>query len=145
MFTYCFNNKFIFISLLCILYFYDDKRCKMNFPVWDNKVLLYCIVKRLDVTTCILTHSTQTNTHTGSVNTFSANILLDDDFTAKLADCALARPGPTNRNHSVTYTDNIIGTTVYMPLEYKQYSVISTKIDSYSYGVVGSVRNLIVR
>ena len=102
-----------------------------------------CIVKRLDVTTCILTHTTQTNTHTGSVNTFSANILLDDDFTAKLADCALARPGPTN--HSMTYTTTVIGTTVYMPPEYKQYSVISTKIDSYSYGVVGSVRNLIVR
>ena len=47
MFTYCFNNEFIsifFISLLCILYFYDDERCKINFPVRDNKVLLYCIV-----------------------------------------------------------------------------------------------------
>ena len=46
MFTYCFNNDFIciFISLLCILYFYDDERRKMNFPVRDNKVLLYCIV-----------------------------------------------------------------------------------------------------
>ena len=40
-------NEFIsifFISLLCILYFYDNERCKMNFPVRDNKVLLYCIV-----------------------------------------------------------------------------------------------------
>ena len=46
MFTYYFNNEFIsiFISLLCILYFYDDERCKINFPVWDKKVLLYCIV-----------------------------------------------------------------------------------------------------
>ena len=47
MFSYCFNNEFIsifFISLLCILYFYDDERCKMNFSVRDNKVLLYCIV-----------------------------------------------------------------------------------------------------
>ena len=46
MFTYCFNNEFIsifFISLLCVLYFYDDERCKMNFPVRDNNVLLYCI------------------------------------------------------------------------------------------------------
>ena len=73
------------------------------------------------------------------MNTFSANVLLDDDFTAKLADCALARPGPTNQNHSVTYTGTIIGTTVYMPLEYKQDGTISTKIDSYSYGVVGRV------
>ena len=41
MFTYCFINEFIcnFI-LLCILYFYGDECCKINF----NKVLLYCIV-----------------------------------------------------------------------------------------------------
>ena len=33
-----------FIYLLCVLYFYDDERCKMNFLVRDNKVLLYYIV-----------------------------------------------------------------------------------------------------
>ena len=46
MFTYCFNDEFtrIFISLLRILYFYDDERCKMNFPDRDNTVLFYCIV-----------------------------------------------------------------------------------------------------
>ncbi|KAI0234114.1 Interleukin-1 receptor-associated kinase 4 [Lamellibrachia satsuma] len=66
----------------------------------------------------------------------SANVLLDKDFTAKLADCALARLGPTDRMSSVTATEVIIGTTVYMPPEYKQYGTISTKIDSYSYGVV---------
>ena len=57
MFTYCFNNEFIsifFISLLCILYFYDDERCKMNFPVRDNKVLLYCIVLYCIVLYCIV-------------------------------------------------------------------------------------------
>ena len=56
MLTYCFNNEFIciFISLLRILYFYDDERCKMNFPVWDNKVLLYCIVLYCIVLYCIV-------------------------------------------------------------------------------------------
>ena len=57
MFTYCFNNEFIsifFISLLCILYFYDDERCKINFPVRDNKVLLYCIVLYCIVLYCIV-------------------------------------------------------------------------------------------
>ena len=46
MFTYCFNNEFIFIniSLLCILYCYDDERGKINFPVRGNKVVLYCII-----------------------------------------------------------------------------------------------------
>ena len=45
---------FFFISLLCILYFYDDERCKMNFPVRDNKVLLYCIVLYCIVLYCIV-------------------------------------------------------------------------------------------
>ena len=57
MFTYCFNNEFIsifLISLLCILYFYDNERCKMNFPVRDNKVLLYCIVLYCIVLYCIV-------------------------------------------------------------------------------------------
>ena len=35
----------------CILYFYDE-RCKMNFPVRDNTVLLYCIVLYL-VKSCL--------------------------------------------------------------------------------------------
>ena len=42
------------ISLLSILYFYDDERCKMNFPVRDNKVLLYCIVLYCIVLYCIV-------------------------------------------------------------------------------------------
>ena len=46
MVTYCFNNEFICIFILlysCIFYFYDE-RCKINFAIRDNKVLLYCIV-----------------------------------------------------------------------------------------------------
>ena len=45
MFTYCFNNKCIciFISLFLYFIFYDE-RCKINFTVQDNKVLLYCNV-----------------------------------------------------------------------------------------------------
>ena len=65
MFTYCFNNEFIsifFISLLCILYFYDDERCKMNFPVRDNNVLLYCIVPRLCEVAALLSLSTPPGT-----------------------------------------------------------------------------------
>ena len=67
MFTYCFNNEFIsifFISLLCILYFYDDERCKMNFPVRDNKVLLYCIVLYCIVLYCIVSYISQYLLHT---------------------------------------------------------------------------------
>ena len=52
MYTYCFNNELIFISLLCIVYFYDDERCKINFQ--DDKVLLYCIVLYCIVLYCIV-------------------------------------------------------------------------------------------
>ena len=45
MFTYSFNNEFIFISLHCI--FYDDERCKINFLVRDNKVILYLYLEDL--------------------------------------------------------------------------------------------------
>ena len=55
MFTYCFSNKFIgiFISLLMYFIFYD-KRCKMNFPVRDNKVVLCCVVLCCVVLCCVV-------------------------------------------------------------------------------------------
>ena len=57
MFTYCFNNEFIciFISLLLYFIFYDE-RCKINFPVRDNKVLLYCIALHCIALHCIALH-----------------------------------------------------------------------------------------
>ena len=55
MFTSCFNNEFISIFILrytCI--FFYDERCKKNFPVRDNKVILYCIVLYCIVLYCIV-------------------------------------------------------------------------------------------
>ena len=37
-------NLFAFFYFTTLNFFYDDERCKINFPVRDNKVLLYCIV-----------------------------------------------------------------------------------------------------
>ena len=50
MFTYCFNNEFISIFLFLYSVFYIF----MNFPVRDNKVLLYCIVLYCIVLYCIV-------------------------------------------------------------------------------------------
>ena len=47
-------NLSVFLFLYsCILYFYDE-RCKINFPVQDNKVVLYCIVLYCIVLYCIV-------------------------------------------------------------------------------------------
>jgi len=66
----------------------------------------------------------------------SANILLSDgeEIIAKLGDYGITRQGPSNGLN--TMTENIIGTTVYMPLEYICDHQISFLIDSYSFGVV---------
>lgn len=65
----------------------------------------------------------------------SANILLDENFTAKIGDCGLVHDGPTDPQKSCTYTKGIIGTRAYMPPEYDS-GAISEKFDAYSFGVV---------
>ena len=44
----------LFLFLYSVFFFYDDERWKMNFPVQDNKVLLYCIVLYCIVLYCIV-------------------------------------------------------------------------------------------
>ena len=64
----------------------------------------------------------------------SANILLDDEFRAKLGDYGISRIGP--QSSETTETSAIIGTTVYMAPEYLMMGTVSYKIDSFSFGVV---------
>ena len=51
-------NLFVFLFLYSVFYIlYDDERCKINFPVRDNKVfciVLYCIVLYCIVLYCIV-------------------------------------------------------------------------------------------
>ena len=63
---------------------------------------------------------------------FSANILLDLAFRAKVGDFGLARAlqeDGNNRMHTV------MGTSGYIPPEYYR-GEITTKMDTYSFGVV---------
>ena len=48
-------SVFLFIYSTIKLYFFIfyDERCKMNFPVRDNKVLLYCITLRCVALRCV--------------------------------------------------------------------------------------------
>lgn len=64
----------------------------------------------------------------------ASNILLDEDFNAKLADFGLAKLGPMNGDSHVT-TD-IVGTYGYAAPEYMATGHLYVKSDVYGFGVV---------
>lgn len=65
----------------------------------------------------------------------SANVLLDGNFTARLADLGLVRKGSSSNNDTTIVTQTIKGTSVYMAPEAFRGDV-SVKIDTFSFGVV---------
>lgn len=65
----------------------------------------------------------------------SANILLDLNDEAKIGDFGLAREGP-HSDYTHMKVSRIHGTRPYLPNEFLRAKQISTKVDTYSYGVV---------
>ncbi|XP_059449583.1 cold-responsive protein kinase 1-like [Corylus avellana] len=63
----------------------------------------------------------------------TGNILLDDDFQAKIADFGLARLLPEDQSHLST---RFAGTLGYTAPEYAIHGQLSVKVDIYSFGVV---------
>ncbi|XP_020571074.1 probable serine/threonine-protein kinase PBL19 [Phalaenopsis equestris] len=64
----------------------------------------------------------------------SSNILLDEDFNAKLSDFGLARHGPLEGVCCVS--TSVVGTVGYAAPEYVQMGKLTSKSDVWSYGVV---------
>ncbi|XP_076929660.1 uncharacterized protein LOC143594167 [Bidens hawaiensis] len=65
-----------------------------------------------------------------------ANILLDENWVAKIADFGLSKLHPSNQQGSTLITNNIAGTDVYLDPEYLSTGRLKTKSDVYSFGVV---------
>ncbi|CAB4274157.1 unnamed protein product [Prunus armeniaca] len=63
----------------------------------------------------------------------SANILIDRNFHAKVADFGLTKLTEVG---STSLPTRLVGTFGYMPPEYAQYGEVSPKVDVYAFGVV---------
>ncbi|PWA74801.1 protein kinase-like domain, Phloem protein 2-like protein [Artemisia annua] len=66
----------------------------------------------------------------------SDNILLVDNWKAKIADFGLSKFHPADQLASTIYTNNIAGTNVYLDPEYQKTGRLKKKSDIYSFGVV---------
>ncbi|XP_042758465.1 uncharacterized protein LOC111897576 [Lactuca sativa] len=68
----------------------------------------------------------------------SANILLDENWNAKIADFGLSKMGPANQQISfyITHNISVVGTLGYTDPQYMESGILTKESDVYSFGVV---------
>ncbi|GKD21317.1 kinase-like domain, phloem protein 2-like protein, partial [Tanacetum coccineum] len=66
----------------------------------------------------------------------SANILLGDNWVAKIADFGLSKVHPADQEASTLNMSTIAGTNMYLDPEYQKFGRLNKKSDIYSFGVV---------
>ncbi|GJV59331.1 kinase-like domain, phloem protein 2-like protein [Tanacetum coccineum] len=66
----------------------------------------------------------------------SANILLGDNWVAKIADFGLSKLHPADQEASTLNINTIAGTNMYLDPEYQKFGRLNKKSDIYSFGVV---------
>ncbi|KAL4592756.1 hypothetical protein LXL04_005760 [Taraxacum kok-saghyz] len=65
----------------------------------------------------------------------SSNILLDENWNAKISDMGLSKTGSANSLQSFLAT-NVVGTIFYIDPEYMETTILTKESDVYSFGVV---------
>ncbi|KAJ9538353.1 hypothetical protein OSB04_031086 [Centaurea solstitialis] len=65
----------------------------------------------------------------------SSNILLDENWNAKVSDLGLSRISPANQEHTIVIS-NMVGTVGYLDPLYLEMGVLTKESDVYSFGVV---------
>ncbi|KAJ9538352.1 hypothetical protein OSB04_031085 [Centaurea solstitialis] len=65
----------------------------------------------------------------------SSNILLDENWKAKVSDLGLSRIGPANQEHTILVS-NMVGTVGYLDPLYLEMGLLTKESDVYSFGVV---------
>ncbi|KAL7614879.1 hypothetical protein Lser_V15G06509 [Lactuca serriola] len=66
----------------------------------------------------------------------SSNILLDENWNARMGDLGLSKFGPANQKHTFVISNNIAGTLGYCDPQYLETGILTKETDVYSFGVV---------